>query len=878
MKPGEWPTGVWQFANSSSSSYSGNNRTTLNAAWTSYTISTAAYEYNRGTSPYTTWHLYNASLPTGVNVVYWRQDANGNYSDSIRTTGGASNTLTIANNKFYGFTAFGYEYGGIGGTPNSSSNTGEYGWHDLTNLGTGTTSLTMRPNSGDINIYYQRDKFNVTFQSNDASSHVRDYPEPVFYEKNLGFLKDWYTPAESDGREGYFFTGWYSDANFTKPFDFENETMPHNDIVLYGKWDTYRVRVVLVPTKGNLHNDEVFFPNDQSLTFRLDYNDTVSDANINSTVAARTGYKLAGWYTTPDFQDGSEWNFDTQINSRVPAVNMSYQGSEDWANNTYGDNDGKHDNVEGILKLYAKWEFDFSDDDLFIEYEVPESVVKRDALGNLLTVIPHDSNKYSYDANATTLSAVIKEAPENYLDAFTFDKWEVLDSANIPTGVTFNANDTAFIADALPVVQIRQMTDDNGVTRNMKVVVLRATFSKNNNNKGTVVTFDGNGGQTVDNQSDTRTLTLLVNEDFNIPGETGENAFQREGYSLIGWSFDPDTTVEEFQTAADNAESLQELAVQGMFEPAVKVAADNQTLSEINNWDPLSNTVYAVWEPHKFPITVKKIVDGEVMTDKEFSFLADGLNESSFTLVNNGIKTVNDVPYGTKFTLTETPYAGYTVQSVIAKQVSDSAGNPLDENDYIDLQGEDGKEYEVKGSIEITYTNKLTAVPVLLRKVGYNNTDSIHQDYNLAGATFTIYTTENGNKVAKDAEGRELKDLNSDSDGIFYTGVLQTGTYFLYESQVPAGYNSPLGRFELTVGEAETTIRPTWVTGSPDSVGTVNEEIDAETGITTYTVLIRNTAGILLPSTGGMGTDVYYLIGGLYACFAWILLMKRKQA
>ena len=885
MKTGEWPSGTWQFANNGANSYNSySNRTTLNAPWTSYKIANSAYEYSHGTSPYTTWHLYNASLSTGVNVVYWRQDPDGNYTNAIRTTGGDGVTLNIANNKFYGFTVLGYEYGGIGGTPDSSNNTGNYGWHDLKNLGTGTTSLTMHANHGDINIYYQRDKFNVTFQSNDASSHVKDYIEPVFYEKNLGFLKDFYTPAESDGKDGYFFAGWYSDANFTKPFDFENETMPHNDIVLYGKWDTYRVRIVLVPTVNNAHNDEVSFPNNQSLTFRLNYNEKISDANINSTVAERTGYKLVGWYTTPDFQDGTEWNFSTQVNSRVPAVNMDYQESEDWTNNTYNDNDGSHDDVEGIMKLYAKWQFDFNEDDLFIEYEVPESYVKRDALGNLLTVIPQDSTKYTYDPNSTSLQAVIKDAPENYLDAFTFEKWEVMDSANIPTGKYLNPNDTAFIEEALPIIQTRQMTDDNGETRTMNVVVLRAVFTKNNNNKGTVVTFDGNGGTTVDNDSETRTLTLLVNEDFQIPAETGENAFHREGYSLVGWSFHSDTTIEEFQAAVAEADSAdnpaQELAKMGMFNPTTQVAADNLKLSDDNNWDPLSNTIYAIWDPHKFPVSVKKIVDGEIVEDKVFSFNTEGLQEeySTFELVNNQTETIPDVPYGTTFTITETPYPGYTVKSVTAKQISDANGDPLDEEEYIDLEGQDGKTYEVHGAIEIVYTNELSAVPVILKKMGYVNTDPNAQEFELEGAAFTIYTTETGNEVAKDTEGTSLSNLTSGQDGVFFNGRLNPGNYYLYESHVPAGFYAPLGRYKLEISNDTVSLSPTWITGYPDPTeDAVTSATDAETGVKIYTVKVRNTAGVELPSTGGMGTAIFYAAGCLLVVLAGFVLLRRKR-
>ena len=885
MKAGEWPTGTWRYASSGASSYNAgsnnnaNNRTTLNAPWTSYTISNGAYEYNHGTAPYTTWHLYGSTLPTGVNVVYWRQNTEGTYSaaDRLQTTGGNGNTLYIADDKFYAFTMYGYEYGGTGGTPNSSNNSGQYGWHDLTDGQ--TVSLEMQSGHGDINIYYQRDKFNVIFQSNDAGSTVKTYPEGVFYQKNLGFLKDYYTPADEDGRDGYFFAGWYKDANFTKPFDFENEEMPHNDLILYGKWDTYRVRIVLVPTPNGWHDDEVFFPNNQRTTFRLDYNESISDANINSTVAKRTGYKLVGWYTTPDFQDGSEWNFSTHINSSVSAVNMNYQETADWEDNVYGDNDGAHDNVEGIIKLYAKWQFDFDESDLFIEYEVPESYVIRDALGELITEIPQDETKYTYLSTGTYIYAQIKGAPENYIDAFDFVGWELLNSSGLETGIILGPDTYSGDEDVNPLVQFRDVTDDSGEVRTMKVIVLRGVFTKNSTNKSTVVTFDGNGGATADNESATRTITLLVNEDFIIPGETGANAFVREGYDLIGWSFNSETTPAQFAAALAAADGdAHEFAVAGMFEAGIKVAADNLTLSELNNWDPLANTIYAVWQPHVFTVKITKVVDGESVSNKEFTFTAEGLNfeNNTLTLVNGQSETAEDIAYGTQFTLTETVPVGYAVESVEAIQTSDANGVALDTP--IDLEGADGKTYEVKGNIEITYTNKLIGIPVILEKVGFDNTAEDPSEYPLSGAKFTVYTSQTGSEIAKDINGTELKDLETNSDGLFYNGILATGTYFLEETVVPDGYDPPAGRFKLIVSQEQVTLTATWITGSEGGLaGTVTKVTDADTGIDTYTVTVRNLTGYILPEAGGAGTTVFYASGLMMFGASWILLMKRRK-
>lgn len=243
--------------------------------------------------------------------------------------------------------------------------------------------------------------------------------------------------------------------------------------------------------------------------------------------------------------------------------------------------------------------------------------------------------------------------------------------------------------------------------------------------------------------------------------------------------------------------------------------------------------------------------------------------------MNKESKNLIDVPYDTVFSLMETVFAGYTVQSVTAIQTSDANGNPL--VTPIDLQGQDGKGYTVKGDIEITYTNKLTAIPVVLKKIGYTNTNSNPHEYDLPGAVFTLYTSEEGTEIAKDQDGTELKNLVSGSDGIFFNGMLGAGTYYLEESVVPDGYYAPLGRFKLEVGQDSTMLTASWVSGSPEaSAGIVTDYTDAGTGIKTYIVSLRNTAGVELPSAGGRGTKRLYVLGMVLIGFAIVLLRHNR--
>ncbi len=55
---------------------------------------------------------------------------------------------------------------------------------------------------------------------------------------------------------------------------------------------------------------------------------------------------------------------------------------------------------------------------------------------------------------------------------------------------------------------------------------------------------------------------------------------------------------------------------------------------------------------------------------------------------------------------------------------------------------------------------------------------------------------------------------------------------------------------------------------------TVGEGEDAATGTTVEVVYV---AGSELPSTGGVGTVIFYIAGGLLVCAAAVLLIVRRR-
>lgn len=126
--------------------------------------------------------------------------------------------------------------------------------------------------------------------------------------------------------------------------------------------------------------------------------------------------------------------------------------------------------------------------------------------------------------------------------------------------------------------------------------------------------------------------------------------------------------------------------------------------------------------------------------------------------------------------------------------------------------------------------------------------------------------------------------LTSAEDGTFKIAGLDDGTYFLREIQAPAGYNLLEEDVQLVI-TATTANGQDWA-GAPETALTaLNMTItvgDAEPtqvgGILaggTVGVTVENNQGATLPETGGMGTTLFYIIGGLLVVGAGVLLVVR---
>ncbi len=94
---------------------------------------------------------------------------------------------------------------------------------------------------------------------------------------------------------------------------------------------------------------------------------------------------------------------------------------------------------------------------------------------------------------------------------------------------------------------------------------------------------------------------------------------------------------------------------------------------------------------------------------------------------------------------------------------------------------------------------------------------------------------------------------------------LANGTYYLKETKAPTGYNLLTTPVPVIINNAN-------LKGEIETDLTYNPELD-----TNNAIHVQNKSGSLLPETGGIGTTIFYTIGGILVVAAVVVLVTRKR-
>lgn len=160
----------------------------------------------------------------------------------------------------------------------------------------------------------------------------------------------------------------------------------------------------------------------------------------------------------------------------------------------------------------------------------------------------------------------------------------------------------------------------------------------------------------------------------------------------------------------------------------------------------------------------------------------------------------------------------------------------------------------------------------------YKDKKNSDKETGLAGATFKLTkdsqdaenigfvktsnktATNDVYRVAKKGEAGTVTTITSPNSGEFTIQGLGAGTYYLTETQQPAGYNKLANAIKVEItNDGKVQVE------KPEGLTTVDK------------VEVENKSGTVLPSTGGAGTTMIYLVGALLVLGSGVVLATKRR-
>lgn len=254
----------------------------------------------------------------------------------------------------------------------------------------------------------------------------------------------------------------------------------------------------------------------------------------------------------------------------------------------------------------------------------------------------------------------------------------------------------------------------------------------------------------------------------------------------------------------------------------------------------------------------------------------DGKKVTQLTISCADLKTINEVTKSS-YILVE-----YTA-TLNTNAIVGLPGNPNEV--YLQFSNNPNQGHE--GEIGTTPKDE---VIVFTYKLDVTKVDGADTNTKLEGAEFKLQNAD-GKWATVNADGKitgwtnDEKDgsvLTSNNNGLFSVTGLDHGTYELKETKAPDGYNllQDLVKVEIT---ATTVNDQAWKGTASDALTEINVKVDdgtPEVGTVAdgkVNITIENNKGSTLPSTGGIGTTIFYVVGSILVLAAVVLLITKKR-
>lgn len=282
---------------------------------------------------------------------------------------------------------------------------------------------------------------------------------------------------------------------------------------------------------------------------------------------------------------------------------------------------------------------------------------------------------------------------------------------------------------------------------------------------------------------------------------------------------------------------------------------------------PLGNTPDKVVVTFTTQVAIFKTQNGNTTPLEGAEFTLTGISKQTALATEDVYTSAED---GTWYSLTDGSYTETAPQTVATMEEAGegaTAGYVVAEDDYT------GDDIEVVG--DVRYRPYREGDTGTIYKKIEPNADKY-------ASTTIKYKHETATTTTVTERAIKMVGTSDEKGQIIFKG-LGEGEYLITETKTPAGFNTAAPIKVVIKGEVSGTAYQAtckWI-HTLFSDGVVVRPLKDDThedGIEDeYYVNIVNNSGSTLPSTGGIGTTIFYIIGGILVVGAAILLVTKKR-
>lgn len=310
-------------------------------------------------------------------------------------------------------------------------------------------------------------------------------------------------------------------------------------------------------------------------------------------------------------------------------------------------------------------------------------------------------------------------------------------------------------------------------------------------------------------------------------------------------------------------------------------------------------------EKNGVPSVDKKIVQNDTDVESNFANIGETINFKTTITAQKGAQS---------YVLHDTMEKGFTFNKDVKVKVSGQTNYLNSTTDYEVVENaEDKCTFDIKfkeeflktindtTKIEVTYSATLNGDA----EIHDNNDNTTHLTYGeknntttstthtityginvlkytgdttntLANAKFSLYDAETNGNIYKLVQKTDttnyrlamtgedgITEITTNNTGKFSIQGLKPGTYWLEETAAPKGYNKLAKRIKVVINDDGTLIVD-------------NKDRDENNSLINQ-VNVENKTGTVLPSTGGAGTTMIYLIGAVLVLGSGVVLATKRR-